>query len=137
MGAERLRELVSGDLDPGLFERRREEGWRVLAIEWERNGETSRGAPDFFDVPFGFRVASDCRHLQKDAAEAEVLRMIMRGVVNDQPLSIIAGELNTKGFRTRSGQPWNPASVFRLLPAVVDHGPRILADPEWPAFRDR
>jgi hypothetical protein len=61
----------------------------------------------------------------------------MRGVVNDHPLSTVAAELNSKGYRTRSGQAWNPASVFRLLPAVVDQGPRILADPQWPAFRDQ
>ena len=136
MGPERLRDLVSGEPDPKILESRRADGWRMAAIEWERE---SAGAPprrEFVDVPFGFRVAPDCCHLQSDAGETEILRTIMRGVVNDHPLSAIAGELNAKGFRTRGGLTWNPASVFRLLPAVVDHGPRILSDSAWPAFRD-
>jgi hypothetical protein len=135
MCPERLREMVHGELDPVLLEERRNAGWRLTAIEWERGSQTARGNRGV-EVPFGFRIAPDCSHLETDEAEAEVLRTVMRGVVKDRALSAISEELNRRGFRTRTGELWNPAKVFRLMPAVIDHGPSIVTDPEWPLFRD-
>jgi hypothetical protein len=135
MCPERLREIVHGELDPALLEERRHAGWRLSAIEWER-GTGPAGGNGSVEVPFGFRIASDCSHLEPDESEAEVLRTVMRGVVKDRPLSAISEELNRRGFRTRRGELWNPAKVFRLMPAVIDQGPRIVTDPGWPSFRD-
>ena len=83
------------------------------------------------ELPFGMRVASDCHHIEEDPAEAEVLRVIMRMVVDDRPLSKIADELNQRGHRTRAGNRWTMSDIFRLMPVLVDNGPRIFADAAW------
>jgi Recombinase len=126
----KLRDTISGPLDLDLLAKRRAEGWRLTAIEWEREGDEAAHSKELA-VPFGFRVAADCEHLEEDPRESEALRVVMRMVVDDAPLSRIADELNSRGLRTRSGAPWNPASVFRLMPGLVDQGPRIFSHPEW------
>jgi hypothetical protein len=136
MGPERLRDEVHGEVDASLLETRRRAGWQVAVIEWERDATPGPVKRHRVEVPFGLRIASDCSHLEADETETEVLRTVMRGVVNDRPLSAIAQELNGRGFRTRTGEAWNPAKVFRLMPAVIENGPRIVSSPEWPAFRD-
>ena len=130
---ERLRDLVPGTIDADLIRERESAGWRLTAVEWERS--TTGSGPSFIDVPFGLRVAADCRHLEEDPVEGEILRTVMQGVVNDRPLSFISDELNQRGYHTRSGERWNPARVFRLMPAIVDQAPRIFSDPEWPSRR--
>jgi hypothetical protein len=130
MGRERMRQIVSGELDPELIRQRQASGWRLSAIEWERDiaGTPSK---DQIEVPYGLRIGNDCHHLEEDPDEAEILRLIMRGVVHDQPLSKIAEDLNQR-YRTRSGGRWTSSDVFRLMPTLVDSGPRIFADPAWP-----
>lgn len=131
---QRLRDRIPGAIDPGLIREREEAGWRMVAIEWERSDNGSTPAA-FLEPPYGLRVAPDCQHLEEHPVEAEILRLVMQGVVNDQPLSHIAAGLNRRNLRTRAGEPWTPASVFRLMPALVESGPRIFSEPEWPERR--
>ena len=130
----RQRDRINGNFDLELIGRRQREGWRLVGLEWEREepGEQPRPA---FDPPYGYQVANDCSRLEEHPGESEILRTVMRGVVNDRPLSQIADDLNSRGFRTRSGDKWNPAKVFRLMPDLVDNGPRIFSSPDWPALR--
>jgi len=132
---QRVRDIVFGTLDQELVRRREADGFRLIAVEWERNTTAAPGKADLRDAPFGLRVASDCQHLEWDPDEAEVLRAVMHGVIHDRSLSFIADDLNKRGYRTRGGEMWNPASVFRLMPDLVDNGPRIFSEPEWPARR--
>ena len=46
-------------------------------------------------------------------------------IVQDFRLSQVATELNRRQYRTRAGTQWNAASVFELLPRLIDVGPRI------------
>jgi hypothetical protein len=131
---ERLRDLVPGTLDSDLVLERQNAGWRLVAVEWERTAD-SNTYTGYVEVPFGLRIAPDCRHLEEHPVEAEILRTVMQGVVNDHPLSRIADDLNLRGYNTRSGERWNPARVFRLMPSLVDSGPRIFSEPEWPERR--
>ena len=39
----------------------------------------------------------------------------------------------TGEYRTRDGQPWNAASVFKLIPRLIDVAPRVLVGTEWEA----
>lgn len=128
-----LRELVDGELDPALLSRRKSEGWRLAAVEWER--ADALPAPGMYDVPFGFRVAADCAHLEEHPGESEVLRTVMRLIVQEAGLAAIAMELNRGGFTTRSGQAWTETQVFRLMPSLVASGPRIFRDQRWPTFK--
>ena len=136
---EHLRELVMGTLDPERLRERTEAGWRLVAIEWERDApEASRGGNGFVEeVPYGMQVASDCLHLVENPTERAALVLMMDLIVQDHPLSHVARELNLKGFRTREGLPWNQVSVFNMLPRLVDVGPKIFSSSEWEARRKR
>ena len=69
--------------------------------------------------------------LEENPDEHQVLLLTMELIVQDQRLSQVAEELNKRGFRTRAGFAWNPASVFELLPRLIEAGPRIFTSAEW------
>ena len=133
MAYERVHDFIAGDLDPDLMQRRRAEGWKLVALEWQR--PSANRTAETVDVPYGFRIGADCRHLEQDPSETEVLRIMMRMIVADRGLSHTADELNLRGHRTRSGDEWTPKDVFRLMPALVDSAPRIFGSREWAAER--
>jgi hypothetical protein len=128
---ERLRDLVAGGLDSELVTRREADGWQMVAVEWERDQAAARTDTGAVEVPFGYRVARDCRHLEEDPEENTVLQTIMRMVVEDRRMSTIAEELNLRGLKTRTGAHWTASDVFRLMPVLVERGPRIFSHPEW------
>ena len=130
---ERIRETVSGSLNQEDMQRRTAEGWRPVAIEWERErvAETPVTGEASGEVPFGLRVAGDCAHLEEDANEREVLVAMMELTIQDGPYSSIAEELNRRGFRTREGVRWTPVSVFQMLPRLIEVGPKIFHSDEW------
>jgi hypothetical protein len=133
-GRETLRDLIAGDLDDNLIKQRQAAGWRMVALLWERENVAAM-VSDVAEPPYGLQVARDCHHLEENPEEAAVLKIVMRMVVQDKPLSTITDELNAAGHRTRAGNPWTIVEVFRLMPALVDRGPRMFADPGWPAMR--
>lgn len=77
------------------------------------------------EVLFSLQVGDDCRHLQENIAEKQVLILIMEMIVQDRKLSQISDELNQRCYRTRQGKSWNPATVFHLLPRLIEVGSRI------------
>jgi hypothetical protein len=101
---ERTRQVVVGDFGLDDLQQKLSEGWKAVAIEWERkiasqSVPVTAPAPE---VPYGLRVSGDC-----------------------------AAELNRRGYRTRNGQPWTPISVFQMLPRLIEAGPGILNSDEW------
>ena len=136
---ERTRETIAREFGPDQLLQRLKDGWKPVAIEWEREITTQTApkpgpAPE---VPFGLRVSGDCAHLEDDPREREVLFQIMELTIQDGPYSGIAQELNRRGYRTRSGQPWTPISVFQMLPRLIEAGPSILNSDEWRKRRNR
>ncbi len=136
---ERIREVLSGPLSPEYLKYRTDAGWKPVAVVWERvaEAEPQPAAELKRDVPFGLRVAEDCLHLVEDPTERQVLVLMMESIVQDQPLSKGAEELNAQGFRTRAGFPWSQVAVFNLLPRLVEAGPRIFSSREWTARRQQ
>ena len=135
---ERIRDQVKGPLDLEYVKQRVAQGWTLTALEWERGDgsqeETRPGAaPEEFaqDVPYGVRVAADCRHLEEDPMEVGILTLMMDLLIDDKPFSAVAGELNQGGYRTRSGSQWSPVTVFNMLPRLIEMGPRIFSTEEW------
>ena len=57
--------------------------------------------------------------------------------MQDYPLSRVAVELNQRGRRTRDNTAWTAASVFDLLPRLIDTGPRVFSSQEWAQRRQR
>jgi len=133
---ERVRECVSGLPDSGYFAEKIRVGWSLVAIEWERPAE-DQSPSVLHEVPFGFRIAPDCVHLEDDPAEKRALTVMMEVITEDRPLSQVAAELNRRGFRTRQDARWTPLDCFNLLPRLVETGPAILASSEWLALRSR
>ena len=127
---ERLRQPVSSfPSDDDLLNRARE-GWKLVAVEWERPAPGPE-AQHKVEVPFGLKVSSDCRYLEEDPEEMEVLTSGMELMISECPFTRIADELNRKGFRTRNGERWSPISIFNLLPRLIEVGPRIFPSEDW------
>jgi hypothetical protein len=135
MAKERIRQEVPPSFGPEDIARHVEQGWRLIAVEWERElpkDESSKAEK----VPFGLQIAPDAKRLEENPMEQEVLRLMMELTVQDGPYSVIAEELNRRGYRTRQGMMWTPVSVFQMLPRLIEVGPRIFASREWQERRE-
>ncbi len=129
---ERIREAARFPLELGYFTERASAGWRLVALEWERDlpGELEpvrKLAP----VPYGLRVSDDCLHLEENPLEMQVLKMMMEFIVQDFSLSRIAAELNRRDLRTREGAAWTQVSVFQMLTRVIEVAPQVHSTEEW------
>jgi hypothetical protein len=134
---ERVREVLSKPLEPEYIKLRAEAGWKLVAVEWERELEEAEEAPRQVgeEVPYGLRVGDDCAHLVENPAETQVLIRMLDGIVQDYPFSKVADELNRSGLRTRNGAKWEAVSVYNMLPRLIQVGPRIFSSDEWQARR--
>jgi hypothetical protein len=131
---ERIRQSASGQLTWDEIRKLQNQGWRLIALEWERDVPEIKSAGQEQSQehpPFGLRVADDCSTLVEDRSENEALIAMMELVIRDGPYSSIAEELNRRGYRTREGLKWSPVSVFEMLPRLIDAGPRILSSDNW------
>jgi recombinase len=132
MPTERIRQTLSGPLTTEHLQKFQQQGWKPVAVEWEREvpgTEPSESAA--VDPPFGLRVANNCLSLESDPLETEVLVTMMELIIQDGPYSFIAQELNRRGYLTRQGSKWSPVSVFEMLPRLIDAGPAIFSTQEW------
>jgi len=136
---ERIRQDVSASFGAEDLARQAQRGWKLVAVEWER--ELPEAAPEPSlpgEIPFGLHVARDePPRLEEDPTEREILFLMMELTIQDGPYSMIAEELNRRGYRTRQGAQWTPISVFQMLPRLIEVGPRIFATEEWQRRRAR
>jgi len=129
-GIERVYESAAVLPGPGEIKRRAVDGWKLVSLIWER-AIGPGGQPRIDDIPYGLQISEDCQHLIENPAEKQVLMSAMDLIVQDQKLSQVAETLNQRGYRTRTGTLWTAASVFNMLPRLIDTGPRIFTSPEW------
>ncbi len=104
--------------------------------QWEREaiGERTRDALQHKrsngervgNIPYGFQLAEDGKHLAHQPTEQELLAHIR--ALSSQRLSMraIATQLNGEGHTTRRGTPWRLESIARILKASKV-GPRLAA----------
>ena len=71
-------------------------------------------------LPYGFRLGANQRTLEPDEREQSTLTLISSLRADGTPLRGIAGELNARGLRTRSGSPWRHQYVADALKASCD-----------------
>jgi hypothetical protein len=137
MAKERMREQLEGPLTRELLEERLEEGWRPITVEWERAAGESAGGERATKtkVPYGLRVADDCKSLEVDPDELRIMTAMLELIVDDYPLSRVAEKLNERGHRTRAGRPWTQTAVFNLLPRLTETAPEIFATEGWSELR--
>lgn len=134
---DRIREKVTIPPTSVYLSKMLDAGWRLVALEWEREIEFS-GEPEppvaevgSEEIPFGLRIASDCRHLEDDPLEVQTLTFLAEMIVQDISFRSMADALNVREYRTRDGQPWTAASVFKLIPRLIEIAPRLLSGSEW------
>jgi hypothetical protein len=136
---EWMREDLSSWPSPEYLIQKESAGWRLIALEWEREieGTPQSGDPEAAistqEIPFGARVAGDCRHLEEDPTEMQVLNHLAEMIVQDISYNRMAEALNQRGFHTRDGKTWSALAVFKLTPRLIEVAPRILSGAEWEA----
>lgn len=130
---ERIRQVLSSPFGAEELRTQTEQGWKVVAIEWEREvaEETAKTPSAAEEPPFGLQISKDNEQLEVNPTEREALFLMMELTVQEGPYSRIAEELNRRGFRTRQGRKWSPVSVFQMLPRLIEVGPRIFLTEEW------
>src|SRR5271167_1661941 len=136
---ERIRQNVPSSFGPEELAQKAGQGWKLVAVEWEREVPEEQAAGHAVEeVPFGLQVvANDLPHLEENPTEREVLFLMMELTIQDGPYSVIAEELNRRGYRTRQGALWTPVAVFQMLPRLIEVGPGIFATEEWQQRRAR
>jgi hypothetical protein len=130
---EWIRESLSVWPSPEYIRAKEDAGWRLVAVEWERETEAvlAPQAPLPEQIPYGTRIASDCLHLEDNPTEMEILNLLAEMVVQDVSYQRMADMLNERAFRTRDGKPWTALAVFKLTPRLIEVAPRILSGTEW------
>ncbi len=128
---ERMRQEMPQSISPDDLARQAEQGWKLVAVEWERELPESEQAARAEEIPFGLQISQDASRLEENPHEQEVLQLMMELTVHDGPYSAIADELNRRGYRTRDGFRWTAISVFQMLPRLIEVGPKIFATREW------
>ena len=138
---EKLRESMTTMPSLEHLTTRIQAGWKLVAIEWERETETGAGPhpsePPVEDIPYGLRVSDDCSGLVESQSERQVVITALDMIVDDQPLSRVDDELNRRGHTPRDGQPWTPTALFVLLPRMIEIGPRLFTSTDWSARKQR
>jgi hypothetical protein len=126
-------------LTQAYIDRKSGEGWKPVAIVWERQVEGTPTEPVNIteEPPYGLKIAEDCTQLEQDIQEKEALLAMLEMIIQDKPLSEIAESLNQRGFRTRHNTKWTPGSVFDMLPRLIEVGPRVFKSEEWVVRRGR
>ncbi len=135
----RLREPLSGSPTLDYLNQRVAAGWKLVALEWEREseGQAADRPPASEEVPYGVQVSSDGLRLIENPVERQIIILALDRIVDDRPLSQVAEELNQRGHRMRDGQQWTPAALFKLLPRMIEVGPRLFVSDEWADRRCR
>ncbi len=127
---ERMRRPILGPFKPEEVDALREQGWTLVAMEWEREVSDEEAMEQAAaEVPFGLQVARGA--LQQNSAETETLVDMLELVIDEGPYWRIAEELNRRGHRTRRGAKWSPVSVFEMLPRLIEVAPRVFSSVEW------
>jgi len=139
MATERTREILSGSLTSEYLQRKAADGWKPVAVIWERQAAGGPPPPANIaePVPYGLKIAEDCLELEQDVQEKEALLVMLELIVMDKPLSEIADALNQRGLRTRHNSKWTPGTVFDMLPRLIEVGSRVFSTEEWAVRRGR
>jgi len=134
---DRMRERVTILPTSSYLSKMHDAGWTLVALEWEREVETSsspepeQASASSEEIPFGLRIGADCLHLEDDPLEMQTLRFLAEMIVQDISFTSMAEALNVREYRTRDGRPWSAAAVFKLIPRLIEVAPRILSGAEW------
>jgi hypothetical protein len=131
---ERVRDVVSGPFSPEMMRQRMAAGWQLMSIEWRRELPDHEAPTEGMfgeEIPYGLRISEDCMRLEVHPRENQTLMLMMELLGQDFSYASIVSDLNEKGFRMRSGGPWNRVAVFNMMPRLIEVGPRLFSSEEW------
>jgi len=134
---ERVQRRLEVPLDSDELAKLGSAGWRVVAVELERERPVGEELGAKEEVPFGLRVAQGADRLEEDPDESSALATMMELLIQEGPYYRVADELNRRGFRTRKGSKWSPVSVFQMLPRLIEVWPRLFSSEGWHQRRDK
>ena len=137
---ERMRDAISEPFSPEIIRQRTAAGWQMVSIEWRRELPDTEAPPDGAfneDIPYGLRISDDCKRLEVNPHENQVLLLMMDLLAQDFSYSSIVSDLNEKGFRMRDGRPWSRVAVFNMIPRLIEVGPRFFNSDEWEKRRQK
>ncbi len=135
---ERIRDVISGPFSPEVIQQRTSSGWQLVSIEWRRELPDSESPSEGAfgeDIPYGLRISDDGLRLEVHPYENKALMLMMDLLGQDFTYSAIVSDLNEKGFRTRAGLPWTRVAVFKMMPRLIEVGPRLFHSEEWKAHQ--
>ena len=87
-----MRQLISGPLESTNFQQRTDEGWKLTALEWEREVEIADNQLSD-EVPFGLRIAPEGQRLEQNLAEREILLQLMELIVQEGSMRTLRTKL--------------------------------------------
>jgi hypothetical protein len=131
---ERVRDVISGPFSPETMRQRTAAGWQLVSMEWRRelpDQEAPTEGAFREEIPYGLRISEDCTRLEVDPRENQTLMLMMELLGQDFSYASIVSDLNEKGFRMRNGGPWNRVAVFKMMPRLIEVGPRLFSSEEW------
>lgn len=137
---EHMRDVIHGPFSPDVIRQRTAAGWQMVSIEWRRELPDSEEPPEGGfneDIPYGLRISDDCQRLEPEPTEHQVLMLMMELLVLDFSYSSIVSDLNEKGFRMRDGRPWCRVAIFKMIPRLIEVGPRFFSSDEWEKRRQK
>src|ERR1700758_3613719 len=73
---ERIRDVVSEPFSSDVIRQRTAGGWQMVSIEWRRelpDSETPSDGAFSEAIPYGLRISEDCKRLEVDSHENQVL----------------------------------------------------------------
>jgi hypothetical protein len=127
---ERVKDRISGPFSPTLITERLNAGWQLVSIEWRRElpeSEAPHESEHAEEIPYGLRLSDDGLRLEIDPHENSVLMQMMDLLGQDFSYSQIVSDLNEKGLRTRANSPWDRVSLHKMMPRLIEAGPRLFA----------
>ena len=75
------------------------------------------------DVPYGYKLAADGKHLAEEPQEQHILSIIRALRAEGQTLRQIGAEMQRRGvIQRRGGTGWNPKTVAQLIAGKTDLG---------------
>ncbi len=70
-------------------------------------------------IPFGYRLAEDGVHIEKDGREKAILKQIQDLMEEGLSTRKIAAEMNRRGAFNRGGSKWNHGSIHRVMTKIA------------------
>ena len=119
---ERIRDVVAEPFSSDVIRQRTAAGWQMVSIEWRRelpDSEMPSEGAYSEEIPYGLHISEDCKRLEVDAHENQVLLLMMDLLAQDFSYSAIV-DSREFGPRWLTGGNYGPAaSVLLALLLVV------------------